>query len=399
MKEQRARYSPGERFEAVIERIVPGGAGLARGPHGVVLVEEATPGDRAEIEVQSLRGGAAWGRIVSLLHPGPGRTAPPCPFYGRCGGCDFQHLAYEAQFEAKKQIVADAFERIGGMSLPNQVELHPAPRPFGSRARVEFHTDRTTGAMGFFGRRSHTVVDVDHCMVSRVEIDAALQTVRRSRQPLPASIHMLGGEGSVRSVPALPPIEGGPFWLRIGELDYLVDPGSFFQSSLDLLPQLIETVVDSAGANTTLAWDLFAGAGLFSLSLARRFERVQGVDTDPRAIDNAALSAKRNEIHNARFHAGDVLHWLSGRTRGRGRPDLIVVDPPRAGLGRDLAAALAAREPDRLVYVSCDPTTLARDLHTLVSGSLGVVAVSIFDLFPQTHHVETVVLLETRRSS
>jgi 23S rRNA (uracil1939-C5)-methyltransferase len=396
MKHQRARYIAGDRFEAEIERLVPGGAGLARGPHGVVLVERAAPGDRAEIEIDSLRGGAARGRIVTVIHPGPGRAEPPCPYYGLCDGCDLQHMNYETQFEAKVQIVADAFERIGGMALPEQVELYPAPRPLGARARIELHTDRATGAIGFFERRSHNVVDIGHCIVSREEIDSAIQTIRRSRQPLPAAIHLLGGHGPVRSDPALSPIEGGSFWLRIGELEYLVDPRSFFQSSLDLLPQLIDNVVESAGEKTNLVWDLFAGSGLFSLPLARLFGRVQGVDSDPRAITNAVRSAQRNRIENVGFATDDVMRWLSGQTRGRGRPGLIVVDPPRSGLGRELAADLAARRPDRFVYVACDPTTLARDLRTLVSGSLGLAGVAIFDLFPQTHHVETVVRLEAR---
>jgi 23S rRNA (uracil1939-C5)-methyltransferase len=397
MKQRQGRYSLGDRFVATIERIVPGGAGLACGPHGVVLVEGAAPGDRAEIEVDSLRGGAARGRIVSLLQPGPGRVEPPCPYFGRCGGCDFQHLTYAAQFDAKLQIVADAFERIGGMGLPTQIELHPALQPFRSRARVEFHSDRPAGAIGFFERRSHNVVDVEHCIVSREEIDLALQTIRRSRQPLPSSIHLLGGDGMVRSDPALPPIEGGAFWLKVGSLDYLVDPRSFFQSSLDLLPRLTEYVVDAAGETNCLAWDFFAGVGLLSLPIAQRFERVQGVDSDPRAIENAVRSASRNQIENVRFVADDVTRWLNGRRRFANHPDMIVVDPPRAGLGRELASALAAPESDRLVYVSCDPTTLARDLRILISGPLRITGVAIFDLFPQTHHVETVVRLEAQR--
>lgn len=394
MKAERARYVIGNHFEATVERIVPGGLGLVRGPLGIVLVEGAAPGDRAEIEVDAIRGGAPRGRIVALLQSGPGRTDPPCPFVGSCGGCDFQHLTYDAQFEAKQQIVADSLARIGGMAMPDSIELYPAPNVFGARTRVELHVDRVSGAIGFFGRHSQDIVDVDRCLVSRAEINLGIDTIRRSRQPLPASIQMLAAPGVVRSVPPLPPIEGGSFWLRIGEFEYQVDPASFFQSSLDLLPRLIATVTGSARERRRLAWDLYAGAGLFSLPLARTFDQVIGIDSDTRAINYAAESAKKNGIENAGFVASDVTRWIIGRSRGNARPDLVVVDPPRSGLGTELSKVLAGRNPAQLTYVSCDPTTLARDLRILTAGSLQIAGLAIFDLFPQTHHVETVVRLE-----
>jgi 23S rRNA (uracil1939-C5)-methyltransferase len=140
-----------------------------------------------------------------------------------------------------------------------------------------------------------------------------------------------------------------------------------------------------------LAWDLYCGAGLFSLPLATRFGTVMGVDVDARSIGNAGKSAERNGVSNIRFAASDVLQWMSQRKQGATRPDLIVVDPPRAGLDRPLAESLASRDLTGLTYVSCDPATLARDVRILTSGALRLVDVAIFDLFPQTHHVETVV--------
>ena len=142
--------------------------------------------------------------------------------------------------------------------------------------------------------------------------------------------------------------------------------------------------------------DLFCGAGLFSLPLAKRFQRVVGVDFDTRIVAHAGKSAERNAIRNTAFAAADVYQWMSGRKRADARPDLIVVDPPRAGLDRRLAELIAARQVERMTYVSCDPTTLARDLRILTSGELRLVDVTIFDLFPQTHHVETVVRLAAR---
>ncbi len=364
-----------------------------RGPRGVVLIDHTAPGDRLVVEIESVRSGAPRGTIVSMLEPGPGRIEAPCPWYSRCGGCDFQHLTYVAQIEAKRQIVLDAFGRIGGIELSQEIIVHPALRPFGSRARVELHCDRETREIGFYERRSRRIVPIDHCMVSREEIDTALGAIRRSRQPLPAAIHLLAGNGDVRSDPAFPPLTGGSFWLKVGDMEYLADPGSFFQSSLDLLPELVESVIGSLPEGGELAWDLFCGAGLISIPLARTCVKVAGVDFDKRIIANANKSAARNGIRNVSFAASDVYQWLSGRKRATVRPDLIVVDPPRAGLDRRLAELLAERDVKRLTYVSCDPTTLARDLRILMSGNLRLVEVSIFDLFPQTHHVETIVKL------
>lgn len=392
-RRSQAGYAIGDRLELIIDRIVPGGMGLGRGPSGVVFVEYSAPADRLVVEIESLRGGVARGRIVSILAASADRVEPPCPWYGRCGGCDLQHLRYDAQLDVKEAIVRDALERIGGIRWNEEIGRFAAPQPFGSRARVELHHNPATNELGFFERRSNRVVDIESCLVSRPEIDDAIGAIRRADGPLPAAIQLVSGPGIVRSEPALPPIEGGSFWLRIGTIEYLVDPGSFFQSSLELLPQLIERVMEPAGKQQSLVWDLFAGAGLFSLPLSRRFTRVLAIDSDRRAVENASASAERNGIENVRFTAEDISQWLSGRKRGRGRPDLIVVDPPRSGLGKELAAALAARNPDRFAYVSCDPSTLARDLRVLTAGDLRIVDIAIFDLFPQTHHVETIVRL------
>ncbi|MCO5222366.1 MAG: class I SAM-dependent RNA methyltransferase [Thermomicrobiales bacterium] len=397
MKHQRPRYVVGDRFEATIERIVPGGAGLARGSKGIVFVDGAVPGDRATIEIEPSRGGVPRGRIVSLGRPGPDRVAPACRWYGECGGCDFQHLSYPAQLEAKRAIVADAFRRLGGIELPESTAVFAAPRPLGSRARVELHTGEEREDVGFFAPRSIRVVPIDRCLVARDEINQAIERLRAMDRKLPPSIQLLAGEGRAHAYPEMPTLPGEPFWARIGDFDYLIDPGAFFQSSFDLLPQMIDVVVASAGDERGVVWDLFGGAGLFSLPLARHASEVVGVDVDPRAIENARRSAQRNDVGNARFVAADVTRWLADRKRRTATPSLVVVDPPRAGLGKQLAQMLLERNLPKLTYVSCDPATLARDLKILTSGRLGVERVWLFDLFPQTHHVETIVHLSMRR--
>lgn len=398
MKSSRSQYRPGERFESEIERIVPGGSGLCRGPHGVVLVPFAAPGDLALVEIETVRKGVAQGRIVELERPSSGRATPRCHLFGLCGGCDFQHLSEQAQLATKVQIVDDALRRIGGFPELPPINTHPAPRAFGSRARIELHADREHGRLGFFERGSQRIVDVEHCPVCRDELDEGIQFLRRSRQPLPRSIHLLAGDDIVRSAPALPPLEGSSFWHRIGSIEYLLDPGSFFQSSYDLLPDLIDLVFESAPEGNRLAWDLFCGAGLFALPLARRFRSVEGVDSDQSAVGNAIRGARQNGFDNARFSVADVLEWATRHGKLRGKPDYVVVDPPRSGLGGELSGLLASIRPGLLTYVSCEPTTLARDLRTLGDAGMQMSTIAIFDLFPQTHHVETVVTLQPASS-
>ena len=394
MTRQTATYAIGDRLQLTIDRIVAGGAGLGRGPHGAVLVEYAALGDLLDIEIESLRGGVARGRIVSILQASPDRIAPPCPWYSECGGCDLQHLRYQAQLDAKEAMLREALERIGGLRWTGPIDRFAAPRPFGARARVELHADPESGEIGFFARRSRRIVPIDTCLVSRQEINEAIATLRRSsKQPLPASIHLLADDGIVRAAPPVPPIGDNDFWLTIGDFEYRVSPGAFFQSSLDLLPALIDRVVPSADEPHGLAWDLYSGVGLFSLPLAKNFEHVAGVEIDARAHSLAVASAHRNGIVNIRFVPADVARWVGQRRQRAARPELIVVDPPRTGLSDPLSRMLAEKRPPRLAYVSCEPSTLARDLKILISDGLQLVDLAIFDLFPQTHHIETVARL------
>lgn len=389
-----ARYVIGDRLQVTIERLVASGLGLGRGPAGAVLVEYAAPGDVLEIEIESLRGGAARGRIVSIVQASPDRIEPPCRWYGTCGGCDLQHLRYEAQLDAKEMILRDALERIGGIRWTGSIETFTAPHPFGVRSRVELHTDPKSNEIGFFARRSRQIVAFDTCLVSRPEIDGAIADIRRSAKcPLPSSIHLLAGDGAVRSAPGVSPVEEGEFWLRIAGIDYRVSPDAFFQASLDLLPALIGRVTASAGSQRELAWDLFGGVGLFGLPLAQNFGQVTAVEIDRRAHRHAVASAHRNDIWNIRFVPADVTRWLGQRRQRAAHPDLIVVDPPRTGLERALSELLAEKRAPRLTYVSCDPATLARDLKVLIAGGFRLVDLAIFDLFPQTHHVETIARL------
>jgi 23S rRNA (uracil1939-C5)-methyltransferase len=398
MKQRREGYLPGERLDVTIERIVPGGEGLARGPKGIILVEQSAPGDQLEIEIVSRRGGAARGRILSIRQAGVGRIDPPCQWYGRCGGCDFQHLRYDSQLEAKEALLRDALRRIGGIDWDGPIERFAAPHPFGSRARVELHSDPISGTVGFYARRSNEVVPIDRCLVSRPEIDDALQTIRNSGMKIPPALHLIAGNGTVHCSPEIPGLPSGPFWMTIDPFDYLVDPAGFFQSSFDLLPLLIERVVGSAGDERRCAWDLYCGGGLFSFPLARLFDEVVGVEFDPTAVEHSTLGAARNGIGNARFVAEDVERWVASRHKRSVQPDLVVVDPPRTGLGQVLSTRLAELRPPRLTYVACDPAALARDLALLTANGLRIRDIALFDLFPQTHHVETVVRLAAESS-
>lgn len=391
--EQRRRYALGQRVVGTIERIVPGGFGLLRGDHGIVLVESAASGDRLEVSIDSFRGGVARGTITRVLESGAGRTIPVCPLVPACGGCDFQHLTYDAQVAAKVEMLRDALRRVGRIDLPADIEIVPADAPFGQRDRVEFHYDDRTKAFGFFGRRSNDVVDVDHCPVVSPEIGTALGHIRQSADPKPGSIRVVSAHGTVRAEPATFGLSAEPMVWSAAGIDYLIDPATFTQGSLGLVPNMIETVVGHQDSSNGVAWDLFCGSGLFTLPLARHWDDVIGVEIDRQAIRNAKMSAHRNAISNARFFRSRVDDWLRQHRQRRPKPSLVVVDPPRSGLGADVSRMLTRLEPKRLTYVSCDPVSLARDLRVLVQSGYAIEHVSLFDMFPQTHHLETIVRL------
>jgi len=379
-----------------IERLAAGGDGVGRLPDGrTIFVQLSAPGDLVRVRVVESRRRFARGEIDAVLEPGPHRVTPACGVFGRCGGCTWQHLDYAAQLAAKQRILRDALERIGGLTLEGDPPIVASPRALGYRVRTRLL--ERDGAVGYRERRSHRLCPVTSCPVLAPALDDALGRLAEQRSAAKGEAGerewslVLGADDRTRATSQgqdeaqVLCIGDAEITMRVAGDALTLSPQSFAQANGWLLGALHEAVVDAAGPGGELLLELFAGAGLFTLALARRFARVVAVESSPSAVADLRRNFERSSA-GAEVIEGRVEEVLA-RT-GLGRPDVVVLDPPRAGLAQGSAGLLADLGAPRIVYLSCDPATLARDLAELVDRAYALVETSAFDLFPQTPHVE-----------
>lgn len=393
----------GETIEARIEKLVFGGEGLARVEGRAVFVPFTAPGDLVRARVVDRKKSFLRAEVVEILEPGPGRREAPCPYFGPCGGCQLQHVDYATQLDAKAGFVREAISRIGRLEPPADLPVHAAPdREFGYRIRATAHLERTRegAAFGYFGARSHRVVDVASCPLLVPELDEAWQRARAERAGLLRirDLELAAGDRGAAAEPPVAAVGGATLEARVGDLRYAFAPSAFFQGNRPLLGELVRVAAGAAGRGA-LAVDLYAGVGLFSIPLSRAFDRVVAVEAHAQSAAFARSNAGANGARNVEVCAEPVEAWLGRGSLGRGplergAADVVLLDPPRAGAGEATARRIAELEPRRVVYVSCDPSTLARDLRVLVDAGYRLESADVFDLFPQTYHVETVAVLD-----
>lgn len=408
-----------------IRALASGGAGVGELPDGrVVFVERTVPGDDAEVEVVEEKKSWAKARLVRLHRPGPHRVEPPCPLYDRCGGCAFQHLEYGEQLRWKGRFVVDALERIGGLEGVEAPEVVPSPRELHYRDRLSFTLRKLRSGRVVAGfhelHESHRVLDVeDECLLAEAPVVETWAALRRAWGPgarrLPDSGRLRLTLRKVASGAVALLVEGGDAGWDGGELlaevDGLVDvwhapsgeelphrvdgpagpgpeggvrPGAFTQVNPEVEPALRDHVVSRVDGNGPVV-DAYCGVGLYGHRLAGAGRAVTGIEVDPAA----AASARRDAPEGFQVVEGAVEDRLGELLPA----DVVVLNPPRTGLHDDLPPLLVERGPRRLVYVSCDPATLARDLARLADG-YALSHLRSFDLFPQTAHVETVAVLD-----
>ena len=441
-------------YRAHIDGYSSEGLGIARIDGQVVFVHGAVRGETCDVLVMKVLKNAAFGKIAALAEPSPARRQPDCPYYGRCGGCDFRHMSYEEELWAKRARVQDALTRIGGAEVTVE-EILGAEQPLHYRNK-SIYPISPAGEVGFYRARSHQVVHVEHCLIQKPEADALAQAVRDyiarfqvkpyneatgrgllrhlyvrtscrgeslacllvngSRLPheqelvdmlraaAPGVCGVVLGENTRRGNAIL-----GDRYRTLWGRDYLTDTlcglelrlsvPSFYQVNHDQAQRLYEKALEYAGlTGRELAVDLYCGAGTITQVLARRARHVIGGEIVPEAIRDAEESARRNGVGNVEFLCGDASR-LAAELRQRGlRPDVICVDPPRKGLAPDVVEAAASMTPGRIVYVSCDPATLARDVARFAPLGYCPVRACAVDLFPGTAHVETICLLSKLQS-
>ncbi|MGA9529206.1 MAG: class I SAM-dependent RNA methyltransferase [Terriglobales bacterium] len=452
-----------------IEKLIYGGDGLARTPPGpdgrsmAVFVPFVLPGESVEADIRQEKPGFARGTVTRLVETSPERIAPGCPYFEKCGGCNYQHIRYEQQLEIKVQILRETFERVGKITLPDEIRLHPSPPwNYRNRTRLQVRTafsvhpeDGQSGgskkpefALGYFRFGSHQFLPVRECPISSPLINRAIARLTElGGLNCPAAVeelelfadaedeHLLGwafcrsdvggkdpagkniGEKDLLSwaeaVRAeLPTLTGLTFFpsrrrteddapsnskplahsgavairYRTPQHDYQVSAGAFFQVNRHLVDELSALI--TSGVSGEVGLDLYAGVGLFSVPLSHRIHHIFAVEASQTSFGDLRQNVPAS-VKAVGALAEDYLRSRSVRIR----PDLVVLDPPRTGAGKAVVRSLIELGAQHICYVSCDPATLARDLAPLLGAGYRIEKAHLFDMFPQTFHIESVILL------
>ncbi len=429
-------------MEVRIEKLVYGGDGLAHHEGQTVFVPLVLPGELVSIESAARKKKFVRGRLERVVEASPERVAAPCRYFGRCGGCQYQHIPYDAQVRYKIEILRETLGRIGRVRWDGPVGTHASP-PFGYRNRTQWKIrtahDGAAGAagIGYFEAGSTRLCAVDECAIlsprlaetfaklralvatsrtfsaideieafsdaadEKILLNLSAERLADSPESIASALReVLPGVASIlvqdRRTDKFELFGPGYLSYLAGGAEFRVGHLSFFQVNRFLIEALMEAVIgDSRGR---LALDLFAGVGLFTVPLSKRFERVIGVESNLAAAKdlefNLQSSGGASPTHRHATAEAFLAHWQE-------RPDLVVLDPPRAGVEPETLARLKKLTPWRINYLSCDPATLARDLATLVGGQENpgpyeVRDINLFDIFPQTYHMEVLVRLKRR---
>lgn len=372
-----------------IEKLVYGGDGLARTDQGVVFVPRTAPGDVVEIEIAYKKKDYATGRLIELLEPSPDRQEPWCPNYATAGCCHWQHIRYDRQVDFKESILRETFRRVGHFDWDDTIERRTGPdRNY--RLRATFHV--TNGKLGFVRENTNVVVPIRSCASLVPELNEFIGTV----DPGPArEVHAISApEIAATFVLNNGVIErSGRATIHVDGFQYRVNAETFFQANRFLLIPMIQEVLHQAGSSPGNVLDLYAGVGFFSIPLARVAKEVIAIESSRTAVRLAEENARVNQTWQLRSVEGRVDTTLRGATL---QPNVVIVDPPRVGLGVETAGEIAGLKPERVVYVSCNPSTFAREAKTFLEKGYALRRVTLVDQFPNTYHIESIALFEVK---
>lgn len=441
------------RISLAITGYTSDGEGVGRYDGEVVFVPHAIAGETCTVRIVNVGRSAAHGVIESVDEPSPHRVEPDCRYFAQCGGCDFWHMDYDEECALKRQRVLDALTRIGGFAV-SDLPMHGAPEQTGYRNKVQYPVQQKSGriAAGFYRARTHEVIPIETCRIQPSCADALRRAVlewmraykisaydEKSGRGLVRHIYLRKGFASGealccvvvngQSIPhaealrekilaAVPEMKSivvsfnetrgntilgdrletlygdGTITDTLCGLTFRLSVRSFYQINHDQAERLYEKALEFAAlGGTDSVLDLYCGTGTITLCLARQAKKAWGVEIIDDAIRDAKQNAERNGIKNAEFFCADASKAAAEFAARGEKPDVIVVDPPRKGVSREVVDAMLAMSPERIVYVSCDPATLARDLKLLCEGGYALKQAEAFDLFPRCAHVETVALL------
>lgn len=377
---------------------------------GITFIKGALPGELVEVFVEEKKRDYSVGSVVEVVEPSPQRIEPPCQYFGVCGGCHLQFAAYPRQVEMKNNVVIDCLRRLGGIEAHLEPPLYA--EPFGYRKRAQFKVSRD-GAVGFYKENTHEVVSIDSCPLMSGSINTALESLSGLNLEGVKEIHMTEGEGVMALIKGVSfdepmadafmeagfsgvAFEDGTYrgegpgyvLLDLNGLKYSVSPWSFLQSNWDLNRKMVSQLVDEIGeVSDHRILDLYAGAGNFSLPLAIEARETVAVEENESAIADGKRNAAANRITGFKYMSG-----TAETAKIKGGFDILILDPPRAGLSKEALMRVVELSAPRLAYVSCNPSTLARDLKTLTE-IYAIDSIRVADMFPQTYHVESMAIM------
>ncbi len=405
----------GEIVEVDIEALVYGGDGLGRLQDGrAVFIPFCLPGERVRARALESRRGHVRAELLEVVSPSPARIRPRCKHFGVCGGCHYQHIEYADQLEYKRQILVEQLQRIGGIAQPPVEPVVPSPFPWNYRNTVQFHPLQD-GKLGFQKLGSHEVIPIEECHLPEAVLCRLWPNLSIDPEANIRRVDLRVGENEdvllvLESDEAYPeefeadlPISAvhlgpqGPFVLAgddhvvfsILGRNFRASAGSFFQVNTRQAEAMVETLMAALRLSEDMAlFDVYCGVGLFSAFLAPGVRKCVGIEASPSACED--FVSNLDTFENVELYMGEA-EWILPSLRQR--VEVVVLDPPRAGLAAGVIDFLCETRPEQVAYISCDPATLARDLKKLIAGGFTLQSVKPFDLFPQTYHLESAALL------
>ncbi|AFA48665.1 23S rRNA (uracil(1939)-C(5))-methyltransferase RlmD [Acetobacterium woodii] len=454
MNENTNQIKIGEKYTIDLIDITHSGEGVGRLNNMIVFVDGGIPGDVVEIEIINVKKTYAQGKLLSIIESSPERVNPDCPYFNECGGCQILHMSYQGQLRAKSKMVKDALERIGGFK---EIPISPIigmEEPLRYRNKAQFKLDKN--GMGFYAKKSHHLVHIEDCLNQPDSAANVIKTVNNLVKELNLSIYdertnkgyvrgvlqrtnlqgenmitlIINGkdlsqrqaivEGILAGVPNVKSIyvninrEKGNVILgkkslcvhgaarlveKIGDLSFSISPNSFFQVNSKQTVKLYDKIKDLAAlTGTETIFDLYCGTGTIGLYLANKAKKVVGIESVGDAVLDARENAGLNQIENATFYQGRVEEEMMRIIKEEAlKPDLIILDPPRKGCEESLLSTINNMQTPRIIYVSCNPATLSRDMKIMTESGYTINEIQPIDLFPGTGHVETVVLMSREK--
>ncbi|QQS46135.1 MAG: class I SAM-dependent RNA methyltransferase [Acidobacteriota bacterium] len=401
----RRMVAVGEIHDVTIEKIVYGGDGLARIGTQAVFIPFTAVGDVLRVRITSAERNFARASIEEMIAASGDRRDPPCESFRQCGGCQLQHLSYPAQLRAKAGFIRESLRRIGGIDWEGEIEVI-SDSEFGYRSRAEIKVQRDEEGLtkiGYYRAGTQEVCDISNCLILAPAANRELQRLHDEPSLVPndaTRVYLTVGDDGVIVTPStgendrMADIDAlGTASQCIAGRHYSFGVRSFFQANRLLVEELVRVAMGHSSGK--IAIDLYAGVGLFSLQLARNFEEVRAIEGNRTAAAHGVENARSNGVSNVRYEPISVEAWLKYKSSDLPSPDLVLLDPPRAGAGPVVIERMAAMNPAAVTYVSCDPATLARDLKMLRQYGYMIESITALDMFPQTFHVETVVRLSS----